>query len=241
MTAPARAGGGSARSRAQAKTAQARTGEAKTAQGKTAETKSGRGKAGQARAAEAKTQGKGAERADRGVVTHNRSAAAERAYARRAGRMPGNRPNDARSKPERKSGSASRVSFVVLVMGLLVVGVVATLWLSTQSTADSVQLAQVTKNTQILAAKVQQLQQLIAQGESPDQIAQAAQRLGMVPANNLAHIVVGPDGQVTVVGTPSAVTAPPPPPPPPPTDTSTDSSSTTANPPDGSTQTTAGG
>src|SRR5205807_6437855 len=88
------------------------------------------------------------------VVTHNRSAAAERAYARRAGRAPGNRPKDARDKPERRSGSASRVSFVVLVMGLLVVGVVATLWLSTQSTADSVQLAQVNKNTQALAAKV---------------------------------------------------------------------------------------
>jgi cell division protein FtsL len=194
------------------------------------------------RAARAKTptkSTKSAEQADRAVVTHNRSAAAERAYARRAGRAPGNRPKDARDRTERKSGSASRVSFVVLVMGLLVVGVVATLWLSTQSTADSVQLAQVNKNTQILAAKVQQLQQLIAQGESPDQIAAAAQRLGMVPAGNLAHIVVGPNGQITVVGTPSAATAPPPPPPP---DTSTDDpSTTTANPPDGSTQTTAGG
>ncbi|HEY4457401.1 MAG TPA: hypothetical protein VGN81_24025 [Pseudonocardiaceae bacterium] len=215
MTAPARAGGGAARTRTHAKTA------TKATQTKSTQTTTTQGKSG-----------------DRGVVTHNRSAAAERAYARRAGRAPGNRAKDARDKPERKSGSASRVSFVVLVMGLLVVGVVATLWLSTQSTADSVQLAQVNKNTQILAAKVQQLQQLIAQGESPDQIAAAAQKLGMVPAGNLAHIVVGPNGQITVVGTPSAATAPLPPPPPP-TDTGTDT--TTANPPDGSTLTTAGG
>ena len=176
---------------------------------------------------------------DRSAVTHNRSAAAERAYARRAGRTPGNRQADARTKADRrsKSTSASRVSFVILVMGLLVVGVAATLWLSTQSTADSLQLAQVNKNTQILAARVQQLQQAIAQGESPAQIAKLAQQLGMVPANNLAHVVVGPNGQITVVGTPSAATAPPPPPAP----TSTDTDTTTANPPDGSTQSTAGG
>jgi cell division protein FtsL len=220
MTAPARASGGTARAKTHTKT----TKTTKTTQ--------------------SKTQAKSTERVDRAAVTHSRSAAAERAYARRAGRSPGsNRPTGARDKPERKSGSASRVSFVVLVMGLLVVGVVATLWLSTQSTADSIQLAQVNKSTQSLAVKVQQLQQLIAQGESPDQIAQAAQKLGMVPANNLAHIVVGPNGQITVVGTPSAATAPPPPPPPS-TDTSAagpGTDSTTANPPDGSTQTTAGG
>jgi cell division protein FtsL len=212
MTAPARAGGAAARARTQQKTQQ------KTTQQKT----------GQAKTAQAKTT----ERADRALVTHNRSAAAERAYARRAGRTPEARPKGSQAKPERKGGSASRVSFVMLVMALLVVGVVATLWLSTQSTADSVKLANAQQNTQNLAAKVQQLQQLIARGESPEQIAKLAQQLGMVPANDLAHIVVGPNGQITVVGTPSPATAPAPPPPPPSTDTST---------PDGSTQPTSGG
>jgi cell division protein FtsL len=235
MTAPARAGGGSARARTQQRTGQKST--QKTAQ-KTAQ-KSAQAKTAQQKTAQ-KAGPKPSERADGAVVTHNRSAAAERAYARRAGRAPGSRPRGSQARPERKSGSASRVSFVVLVMGLLVVGVVATLWLSTQSTADSVKLAQVQHNTQNMAAKVQQLQQLIAQGESPAQIAKLAQQLGMVPANNLAHIVVGPNGQITVVGTPSAATAPAPPPPPPATDTSTD----TSNPPDsstGSTQPNAGG
>jgi hypothetical protein len=240
MTAPARAGGGSARSRTQGKAAQAKTAtQGKTAQGKTTQARTAPSRTAH-RAGDAK--GKTAERAERTVVTHNRSAAAERAYARRAGRAPGSRPKGSAAKPERKSGSASRVSFVVLVMGLLVVGVVATLWLSTQSTADSLKLAQVETNTSNLAAKVQQLQQLIAQGESPAQIAKMAQQLGMVPANNLAHIVVGPNGQITVVGTPSAATAPAPPPPPPSTDTSTpDSSTDTSAPPSGSPQTTAGG
>ncbi|HEV3355334.1 MAG TPA: septum formation initiator [Pseudonocardiaceae bacterium] len=200
-------------------------------------------KATQTKAAQAKAaQGTTAERADRGVVTHNRSAAAERAYARRAGRTPGSRPKGAQAGPERKSGSASRVSFVVLVMGLLVVGVVTTLWLSTQSTADSLKLAQAQQATQNLAAKVQLLQQQIDQGGSPAQIAKLAQQLGMVPANNLAHIVVGPNGQVTVVGTPSPATSPAPPPPPSSSSTSTDTpTSTTSAPPSGSTQSTAGG
>lgn len=216
MSAPARTGGEAARTRTQAKAAQARTAQPKATQSRTTE------------------------RADRGVVTHNRSAAAERAYARRAGRTPGSRPKGPQAKPERRSGSASRVSFVVLVMGLLVVGVVTTLWLSTQSTADSLKLAQAQQATQNLAAKVQLLQQEIDQGRSPAQIAKLAQQLGMVPANSLAHIVVGPNGQVTVVGTPSPATSPAPPPPP--SSTSTDTpTSTTSAPPSGSTQSTAGG
>lgn len=224
MTAPARSGGAGARARTQ----QTRTQQARA----------------QAKAGQKTAAATSAERADRGLVTHNRSAAAGRAYARRAGRSPGARPKGSQAKPERKSGSASRVSFVVLVMALLVVGVVATLWLSTQSTADSVKLANAQQNTQNLAAKVQQLQQQIARGESPDQIAKLAQQLGMVPANNLAHIVVGPNGQITVVGTPSPATTPAPPPPAAQssdTSTPTGTTTTTANPPDGSTQPTSGG
>ncbi len=179
-----------------------------------------------------------AERGERSAVTHSRTASAERAYARRTGRGSAGQP----TKPERKAGSASRVSFVILVMGLLVVGVVATLWLSTQSTADSYQLAQIQQNTQNLAARVQQLQQEIAQARSPGQLAKLAQQLGMVPANNLAHLVVGPNGAVTVVGTPSAATSSAPPPPPsstdaPPPDTDSPNSDSTAP----STQSTAGG
>jgi hypothetical protein len=200
----------------------------------------------QQRATQQKTsQQKPAQQKDKAVVTHNRSAAAERAYARRAGRAPGSRPKGAAAKPERKSGSASRVSFVVLVMGLLVAGVVTTLWLSTQSTADSLRLAQAQQATQNMAAKVQLLQQQIAQGSSPSQIAKLAQQLGMVPANNLAHIVVGPNGQVTVVGTPSPATSPAPPPPPPssttPTSPAGTPASTSSAPPSGTTQPTAGG
>jgi cell division protein FtsB len=116
---------------------------------------------------------------------------------------------------ERGPRPAARVSFVVLVIALLVVGVVATLWLSTQATADSYKLAQAQQDTAALSEQVQGMQQQVAQGNSPEALAARAQQLGMVAAGDPAHLVVGPDGSVTVVGTPSAVTAPPPPAPPP--------------------------
>jgi hypothetical protein len=104
----------------------------------------------------------------------------------------------------------------MLVIGLLVSGVVTTLWLSTQATADSYKLAQAQQNTGALSEQVQSMQRQVDQANSPEALAARARQLGMVPAGDPAHLVVGPDGSVTVVGTPSAATAPPPPPPPPP-------------------------
>src|SRR5258705_9714687 len=69
-----------------------------------------------------------------------RTAAAERAYARRAqreGRAVGEQPVRRGPRPKAERGTASRASFVMLVMGLLVAGVITTLWLSTQAIADS--------------------------------------------------------------------------------------------------------
>lgn len=148
-----------------------------------------------------------------GAGARARSAAAERAYARRAQRT---RSTEVGPKPERGSSSAARASFVMLVIGLLVSGVVTTLWLSTQATADSYKLAQAQQNTGALSEQVQSMQRQVDQANSPEALAARARQLGMVPAGDPAHLVVGPDGSVTVVGTPSAATAPPPPPPPPP-------------------------
>ena len=101
---------------------------------------------------------------------------------------------------------------MILVIGLLVSGVVATLWLSTQATADSYKLAQAQQNTAALQQHVQSLQQQVAEANAPDALASRAQQLGMVPAGDPAHLIVGPDGSVTVIGTPAKATAPPAPP-----------------------------
>jgi hypothetical protein len=162
-----------------------------------------------------------------GQPDRQRSAAAERAYARRAqrGQRSGDERPAAKQKQERKPGSASRATFVILVMVLLVGGVVATLWFSTQATADAYRLEQAKNTTGQLSVRVGQLQQQVAQQDSPQSLAQRAQQLGMIPAGDVAHLVVGPDGRVTVIGTPSKVVPPPPP---------TTANPTVANPPSGS-------
>jgi hypothetical protein len=149
----------------------------------------------------------------------SRSAAAERAYARRAQRTRRLTGALTQLKVERRPGSAGRATFVILVMALLVGGVVATLWFATQATADAYKLEQAKYATNQLQVRVGKLQQQVAQQDSPPSLAQRAQRLGMIPAPDPAHIVVGPDGKATVIGTPSVAVRPTTPPPPPPPST----------------------
>lgn len=166
---------------------------------------------------------------DRSTGSRNRSAAAERAYARRAQRA--ERAADSASvpngRPERKPGSAGRATFVILVMALLVGGVVATLWFSTQATADAYKLEQAKKDTQGLSVRVAQLQRQVAEQDSAPVLGARAQQLGMVPAGDPAHLVVGPDGSVALIGTPTAAHAPTTTPPPPTTTTATPPPTTT--------------
>jgi hypothetical protein len=173
---------------------------------------------------------------ERAPGTRGRSAAAERAYARRAQRTERATGVTAGTavRAERRAGSASRATFVVLVMVLLVGGVVATLWFSTQATADAYRLEQAKKATSELSARVAQLQQQVDEQDSAPALGTRARQLGMVPAGDPAHLVVGPDGSVALIGTPSVARTPPPPPPtttaPPATTTTTPPSSTTTPP-----------
>jgi cell division protein FtsB len=171
---------------------------------------------------------------DRTPGTRGRSAAAERAYARRAQRTERATGVAPTVKAERRPGSAGRATFVVLVMVLLVGGVVATLWFSTQATADAYRLEQAKKATSELSARVAQLQQQVDEQDSAPALGARARQLGMVPAGDPAHLVVGPDGSVALVGTPSVARTPPPPPPTtttPPTSTTTTPPTSTTNPP----------
>ena len=159
---------------------------------------------------------------DRSTGSRSRSAAAERAYARRAQRAErADSTSVPKGRPERKPGSAGRATFVILVMALLVGGVVATLWFSTQATADAYRLEQAKKDTQALSVRVAQLQRQVAEQDSAPVLGARAQQLGMVPAGDPAHLVVGPDGSVALIGTPSAAHAPTTTPPPPTTTTTT--------------------
>jgi hypothetical protein len=138
-----------------------------------------------------------------------RTAAAQRAYARRAQRE--GRPVDRdRNTPE--DSAAGRATFVVLVIGLLVVGVAATLWLSTQAIADSYRLEKAKQEANDLSERAATLQREVTKLDSPAALAQRAKELGMVLPGDPARLVVQPDGSVVVVGEPKPATSAAPPP-----------------------------
>jgi NaMN:DMB phosphoribosyltransferase len=97
----------------------------------------------------------------------------------------------------------------MLVMGLLVVGVITTLWLSTQAIADSYRLDQAKKTATELSERAEELQRDVAGLQSASTLADLAAKLGMVPAGDPAHLVVTPDGKVAVVGEPKPVASTP--------------------------------
>ncbi|GLZ42174.1 hypothetical protein [Actinokineospora sp. NBRC 105648] len=137
-----------------------------------------------------------------------RTAAAERAYARRAQRE-GTRSHVTPSTTTADDAGSGRASFVVLVIALLAVGVAATLWLTTQAIADSFKLETAKQEATVLAEQAAQLQQEVTKQEAAPALAERARALGMVPAGDAPRLVVNPDGSVTVVGEPKPATVPP--------------------------------
>ncbi|QFU92288.1 hypothetical protein [Amycolatopsis sp. YIM 10] len=157
----------------------------------------------------------------RGTTGRTRTSAAERAYARRA-----QRAAEAVARPERQPDGAasavkarpklklklrlprSRASFVLLMMGLLAVGVVTTLWLSTQAIADSYRLDELRKDNAGLVEQAERLQREVTKQESTSSLDERAKALGMVPGGDPARIIVNPDGGITVIGEPKKATPP---------------------------------
>ena len=170
-----------------------------------------------------------AERAPRNTVdteteapARRRTTAAERAYARRAQRADLLRqrapkkpaveaePIEAKTLRTRLKlrWPQSRASFVLVMMGLLAVGVAATLWFTTQAIADSYRLEKLRTDNAALMETKDRLEREVAKAQSPASLAPAAKQLGMVPGGDPARIVVGKDGKTTVVGEPKAAEAP---------------------------------
>lgn len=138
-----------------------------------------------------------------GSARRSESGAVGRAYARKAGR------SRAGTDPGRIN-AIGRSRFVLLVMGLLGSGLVASLWLSTSAAADSYRLDAATRATRDLSERSETLRTEIAAMRSAPALAKAARDLGMVPATDVARLVAEPGGGVIVVGTPKAAYAPAP-------------------------------
>ncbi|MET1072623.1 MAG: hypothetical protein ABWY11_08265 [Umezawaea sp.] len=163
----------------------------------------------------------------------SRSAATERAYARRAQRNQNLRGGA--STPQRAANPVAKAPFVIMVMVVLIAGLAAIMWLSTQAAADSYRLQEAHNEATRLSLRVEQLRQEVALAESPTKLAEAAAKLGLVLAGDPAKLKQLPDGSVEVYGKPSAVEAPAPPPPPapstPPASSTPPATSTSAQPP----------
>jgi hypothetical protein len=167
--------------------------------------------------------------AQRGAPSIERGRATGRAYARREDRL----RKLVGGRAPRNAPPAGRAKFVLLIMGLLAVGLIVTLWLSTAAAADSYRLQDARVAARALSEQSEQLRREVTAMDAAPALAQRAASLGMVPVQDSARLVVAPDGAVTLAGTPKAAIATAPPAPPAPVaapEGTTPSASATATP-----------
>jgi hypothetical protein len=107
---------------------------------------------------------------------------------------------------------ASKVPFVVLVIGALGLGLGLTLWLSTASAERSYQLGHAREKNRLLQQQQESLERDVREAESAPALAEAARKQGMIPTRDTAHLVQDPSGNWVVVGTPKPADGVPPPP-----------------------------
>ncbi|OBI34898.1 hypothetical protein A5709_19445 [Mycobacterium sp. E1386] len=107
---------------------------------------------------------------------------------------------------------ASKVPFVVLVIGALGLGLGLTLWLSTDSAERSYKLSHAREKTRLLQQQKEALERDVREAESAPALAEAARKQGMIPTRDTAHLVQDPSGNWVVVGTPKPADGVPPPP-----------------------------
>jgi hypothetical protein len=107
---------------------------------------------------------------------------------------------------------ASKVPFVVLVIGALGLGLGLTLWLSTDSAERSYQLSHAREKNRMLQQQKESLERDVREAESAPALAEAARKQGMIPTRDTAHLVQDPTGNWVVVGTPKPADGVPPPP-----------------------------
>ncbi|MFF2087609.1 hypothetical protein ACFVVM_27860 [Nocardia sp. NPDC058176] len=138
-----------------------------------------------------------------------KSGAAQRAYARKRTRQ---QLLDGIELPERASTMAGRIPFVTAIIGLLGCGLALTLLLTTRAAEDSYLLGDARAVNRKLADERAALQREVAAADSAPELAARARELGMIPATDPARLVIGPNGEVTVIGTPTPAQGAPVPP-----------------------------
>lgn len=145
----------------------------------------------------------------RSRTVEEREAADARAAQRAADRAAGRNAAESRRRllaAPPLPVNVARAPFVAILIGIVVVGVVGVLVLTTMINANQFRLNDLQSKQAGLNQQEQQLQQDLAQRESPGSLVAAAHKLGLVPAGTLAYIQM-PDG--SLVGVPQPATRTP--------------------------------
>jgi hypothetical protein len=144
----------------------------------------------------------------RSRTIEEREAADARAAQRAADRAAGRSATESRRRllvAPPLPVNVARAPFVAMLIGVVVLGVVGILVLTTMINANQFRLNDLQSKQAGLNQTEQQLQQNLAQQESPGSLVAAAHKLGLVPAGTLAYIQM-PDGSVVGVPQPAAKT-----------------------------------
>ncbi|TQF73727.1 hypothetical protein FK531_08940 [Rhodococcus spelaei] len=112
-----------------------------------------------------------------------------------------------------KRGSfKARIPFVASIIGLLSVGLAVTLLLTTRAAEDSYKLSAAKAHNQSLIEQRAALERDYQVATSAPELARKAADLGMIPAKDVARLVVDDHGGVQVVGKPTPAQGAPVPP-----------------------------
>ncbi|MFT3715461.1 MAG: hypothetical protein QM774_05790 [Gordonia sp. (in: high G+C Gram-positive bacteria)] len=119
---------------------------------------------------------------------------------------PAPRPSRRRAVPQTPATPAGmwtslrRIPFIVPILFMVIAALGLTLYLSTKAAQDSYSLESVRRENQLLTDKRDELKKTADMGASSPELADAAAKLGMVPMEGAAHLVVGADGKSHLKG-----------------------------------------
>ncbi|MGS0686953.1 hypothetical protein ACVBEQ_17735 [Nakamurella sp. GG22] len=165
---------------------------------------------------EQKTAGSGDRTASGGKAATGRSAAttasSRRAYERRQRRTSKITASRLVTPGKPVTSALNRAPFVVMLIALLGAGIAGVLYLNTMTDEAGMRTSTAKTATSDLRLEIEALQRDVALLDATPRIADAAAKLGMVPAGDSAMLMVNEAGAGSVVGEPSQVPGPPPPP-----------------------------
>lgn len=114
----------------------------------------------------------------------------------------------ARTRRRVSALGSRRAPFVLLVVALLVGTTLGLLVLNTAIAVDSLKATELRAENAQRAQEVQRLEQQVVAGGTPAEIARAAVAQGLVPAGTAGYLVIGPDGEAVLRGTPAPAADP---------------------------------